>query len=170
MAEILGIISVIVSLILLWHETRQNRILGEISFEMTITQNRIMANQTIVNNADIWIRGYANDSLSSKEMGIFKAVIEDKNEFAFFRAGRYLKLDDDAFTNVIRADFVGFLHRNPGAGEVRKNHEVENISNRKSQAVQLVDSWFDRNDLIKILRILRARISLNAIAIVGYKV
>jgi hypothetical protein len=57
MAEILGIISVIVSLILLWHETRQNRILGEISFEMTITQNRIMANQTIVNNADIWIRG-----------------------------------------------------------------------------------------------------------------
>jgi hypothetical protein len=79
-------------------------------------------------------------------MGIFKAVIEDKNEFAFFRAARYLKLDDDALTNVIRADFVGFLHRNPGAGEVRKNHEVENISNRKSQAVQLVDSWFDRND------------------------
>lgn len=141
--EILGIISVIISLILLWQETRQNRILSEISFEMTITQNRIIANQTITNHAEVWIRGCANDSLGPEEIVIFKAMVEDKNELAFYRVARYLMLDDDESANVIEADFVGFLHRNPGARKFWKNNEEINISNRRALEVELVDSWYE---------------------------
>ena len=141
--EIIGMIAVIVSLILVWQEMKQNRILSEISFEMTITQNRIIANQTIANNADIWLRGCANDSLSNKEMVIFKAMIEDKNELAFYRVNRYYKLNDELSAKVIEADFIGFLHRNPGAREVWRNHEEGIISNRKGLDVHLVDFWYD---------------------------
>lgn len=142
-SEILGILAVIVSLILVWQEMRQNRILSEISFEMTITQNRIIANQTIANNADIWFRGCANDSLSTKEKIIFEAMIEDRNELAFYRVNRYYKLNDELSAKVIEADFIGFLHRNPGARKVWRNHEEEVISNRRLLDVHLVDFWYD---------------------------
>ena len=99
--ETLGIISVIITLILVWQEMRQNRILSEISFEMTITQNKIIANQAIANNADIWIRGCANDSLGTKEMAVFEAMIEDRNEFAFYRVNRYYNLNDALSARVI---------------------------------------------------------------------
>lgn len=141
--ETLGIISVIISLILVWQEIRQNRILSEISFEMTITQNRIMANQGIANNADIWTRGCASDSLSIKEKAIFDAMIEDRNELAFYRVNRYYKLNDELSAKVIEADFVGFLHRNPGARNVWRNHEEEIVSNRRLLGVHPVEFWYD---------------------------
>ena len=140
--EALGMIAVIISLILVWQEMRQNRVLSEISFEMTITQNKIIANQTIANNADVWFRGCANDSLSANEELIFQAMIEDKNELAFYRVNRYYHLNDESSAKVIEADFIGFLHRNPGARKVWRTHEEAIIANRAKLDVHLVDVWY----------------------------
>ncbi len=141
--ETLGIISVIITLILVWQEMRQNRILSEISFEMTITQNKIIANQAIANNADIWVRGCANDSLSAIEIAIFEAMIEDRNELAFYRVNRYYNLNDALSAKVLEADFIGFLHRNPGARQVWRDHEEVMIANRRVLDVHSVEFWHD---------------------------
>jgi hypothetical protein len=70
-------------------------------------------------------------------------MIEDRNELAFYRVNRYYKLNDELSAKVIEADFIGFLHRNPGARKVWRNHEEEVISNRRLLDVHLVDFWYD---------------------------
>lgn len=141
--EMLGIIAVVISLVLVWLETRQNRILAEVNFEMTITQNRILANQNIVNYPDIWVKGCANDSLSPEEAVIFRAMIDDKNALFLYKVSKAIKLGDPATMSVEMADFVDFLYRNPGARAVWSEMEETLVLGRQKQNVPYVaGDWY----------------------------
>ncbi len=150
--EILGIVAVVISLLLLRQEIVQNQVLAEINYEMTITQNRIIANQTIAEHSDIWVRGCANDSLSIEEMVIFKAMIDDRNTLAFYNAIKGTRLYDTIMASIELADFAGFLHENPGARKVWKQYEEKVISNRKILGSPSSDLWY--TEVTKALEIL----------------
>ena len=142
--EIFGIVAVVISLILVWKETKQNRILAEINFEMTITQNRILANQTIADHPDIWVKGCVADSLSAGEAAIFKAMIDDKNALSLYKVSKAIKLSDYNTLWVEMADFVDFLHQNPGARQVWTDIETTLVSGRKRQHVPYVaNEWYE---------------------------
>lgn len=142
--EIIGITTVIVSLILVWQEIKQNRILAEINYEMIITQNRIMANQTMVTQPGVWVRGCAKDSLSTEEKVIFRAMIEDKNALAFYKWVKALRLKDSPTMWIEVADFVGFLHENPGARAVWMDMEGSLVASRQKQGTPYTgNDWYE---------------------------
>lgn len=140
--EILGIVAIVYSLILVREEIVQNQQLAEINYEMTITQNRMMANQTITKHPDIWLRGCANDSLSNQEMVVFKAMIDDWNTLTFYNAGRGYRLNQTWLSSIYLTDFAGFLHENPGARKVWKQYEEKKISDRKVLGSITADFWY----------------------------
>lgn len=140
--EILGIISVVISLFLVWQETQQNRMLAEANFDLLIAQNTILANQTITQYPDIWRRGCANDSLTTKEMTIFRAMIENKNDVAFYRIIKSLRLKAFDSSHSDWADFVGFLHQNPGARKVWMEREESFNNYRAILEVKGANTWY----------------------------
>lgn len=141
--EVLGIIAVVISLILVWIETKQNRILAEINYEMTITQNRVMANQTIASHPEVWVKGCANDSLSKEDMAIFRAMVDDRNAIAYYKVVKGVRLQNYSSMRVDIADFVNFLNQNPGAKAVWLDMEESLIASRKKQnAPDIANDWY----------------------------
>lgn len=139
--EVAGIVAVVLSLLLLWKETEQNRILAEANFDLMIAQNSLLANQTISENPDVWLKGCVNDSLSPEEMVIFKAMVENKNDVTYYRIIKSLRLKESYASHSDWADFVGFLHRNPGAKKIWMQREETLDSNRKSLNVNS-NKWY----------------------------
>lgn len=140
--EMIGITAVVFSLFFLWKETEQNRILAEANFDLMIAQNNMLVNQTIVEHPDVWMRGCANDSLSAKEMVIFKAMVISRNDLAYYRVVQSLRLKEKGTSQAAWADFVGFLHDNPGARKVWTEREETLYSYREQLNLQGIVSWY----------------------------
>jgi len=147
--EIIGIIAIVISLFLVWREMEQNRILAEANFDLMIAQNSLLANQTIAENPDVWLRGCTNDSLSSDEMVIFKALVANKNDVAYYRVIKSLRLKESYASHSDWADFVGFLHQNPGAREIWSKREETLNTYRQNLKVEGTNSWY--RDIIETL-------------------
>ncbi len=133
--ETFGILAVVVSLFLVWQETQQNRTLAEANFDLMITQNVLLANQTIAAYPSIWLRGCAGDSLSAEEKIIFETMVHNKADLAFFRIIKSMRLKEYNSSTIDFVDFVGFLHRNPGAKAVWSKREETLTFYRKKQYV-----------------------------------
>jgi len=140
--EMIGITAVVVSLFFVWKETEQNRILAEATFDLMIAENSLLANQTITEHPDVWMRGCANDSLSAEEMVIFKAMVINKNDVTFYRVVQSLRLKETGTSQSSWADFVGFLHDNPGARKVWTEREETLNSYRKQLNLQEANTWY----------------------------
>ena len=110
---------------------------------MTITQNTILANQTISNNSDIWRRGCANDTLHAREMVIFKRMVDDQNSITFFRVLKGVRLDDLSTVGIEVVDFARFLCHNPGARKVWEERETNLIASREMLGVSKNDFWYN---------------------------
>jgi hypothetical protein len=140
--EMIGITAVVISLFLVWKETEQNRILAEANFDLMIAQNSLMANQAIAEYPDVWLRGCANDSLSPEELIIFKAMVINKNDVTFYRIIKSMRLKETGTSQSDWADFVGFLHDNPGARKVWAEREETLISYREELNIPGVNTWY----------------------------
>ncbi|MCB0667939.1 MAG: hypothetical protein KDC80_19065 [Saprospiraceae bacterium] len=140
--EIIGIVSVVISLVLVWKEMEQNRILAEANFDLMITENSLLANQTIAENPDVWLRGCADDSLSAPELVTFKAMVVNKNDVTFYRVVKSLRIKETGTSQSDWAEFVGFLHDNPGARKVWTEREKTLSAYREKMGMAGINTWF----------------------------
>ena len=141
-AELLGIITIVISLLLVGQELKQNRQIALADSDMVYTQNTILANQQIAQYPDIWLRGNAGDSLTSAEAVIYETLLANKNDLFILKHAQALRLKDPENAYTLSIDFIGFLHRNPGARKVWAERELLLIRNRERFGVDLAEGWY----------------------------
>ena len=81
--------------------------------------------------ADIWVKGNAGENLTVTEAAIYKNLIWNRENRAFWKSGVFRRLG--SALDIPVAEFVMFLHQNPGARKQWKQDHEDAMAYKKAQ-------------------------------------
>jgi hypothetical protein len=113
-AEFAGITGIILSLVFVGLQLRQEHRFANAERGFSIAQSYYEELNGRIENAAVWVKGNAGvDELSPTESVIYDALIRKRFTFAFW--GTYASRQLGVTRDVGIHDFAAFLHENPGA-------------------------------------------------------
>ena len=156
-AELIGIASIVASLVFVGLEMRQARHLALADGQMTAS-TAVMAYQSLIaSHPSIWNRGKAGESLNEEDAAIFESLVVASNDLAFSRVAFSSFLDNQPDREFAVHDFASFLFENPGAYRVWVSREMRLDKNRKflSEKGNIYSFWVEsvNRDLAKLEKI-----------------
>ena len=122
-AEFLGITAVVASLVFVGLQLRQAQDIAIAEMNASGVANTLEEYNAVMENVDVWIRGNADENLTSAEAEIYLRLLTNMNNRFYFivQQQERLGVGDDAVLDV--AEFAGFLYENPGARRVWRARE-----------------------------------------------
>lgn len=135
-AELIGIAAIVASLIFVGLQMRQSQSIAMSDGNLANAANRIERNTSILENSEIWVRGNQGQDLDEKDAVVFRYLVQNVVDTAFFEIVRLRRMGEDGIADSIVADFSAFLFKNPGARRIWSEDEMET---RKYRAL-LTDS------------------------------
>jgi len=101
--------------------------------------------------ADVWVKGNAGEPLTDAEASIYKNLIRNRTNRVFWEGIAFNRLG--AAQNIALANFVTFLHQNPGArSQWEKNDDVATLY-RKAQYPDYEPGDFGKNIRAQLSRL-----------------
>jgi hypothetical protein len=113
-AELIGISAILASLIFVAMQLRQEEELLQVEMRAAMVANTVSINQSIIENADVWVRGNNGEELDPAESVIHARLVNNVNDFMFQNRQTFLGIEPQ-YEEQILAQFAGFLADNPGA-------------------------------------------------------
>ncbi len=131
-AELIGILSIVASLIFLNLQMRQSEKIAMAELFSANTSAQIDLQALLSQYSDVWIRGKSDEPLSPAVAAIFENLIRVVNDYAFFSFASFQQMFGDrvASEDVNMPDFAVFLYENPGALRVWEEREERLIKYR----------------------------------------
>ena len=122
-AEFLGITAVVASLVFVGLQLRQAQDIAIAEMNASGVANTLEEYNAVMENVDVWMRGNADENLTSAEAEIYLRLLTNMNNRFYFivQQQERLGVGDDAVLDV--AEFAGFLYENPGARRVWRARE-----------------------------------------------
>jgi len=122
-AEFLGITAVVASLVFVGLQLQQAQDIAIAEMNASGVANTLEENNAVMDNVDVWMRGNADENLTSAEAEIYLRLLTNMNNRFYFivQQQERLGVGDDAVLDV--AEFAGFLYENPGARRVWRARE-----------------------------------------------
>jgi hypothetical protein len=145
--EVTGVASIVASLIFVGLQFKQAEAIARAELWTTSLANEIEYEQVFIDNANVWTRGNAGDSLSAGENEVFRRLVLLANDRALkgYVANKELGLlgGDEQEVPML---FASWLTRNPGALEVWRDREFKLQRDRRSVDPNLppVHPWVAR--------------------------
>jgi len=129
--EIIGITAIVASLLFVGLQLKQEREIAIVELDMGALAGWSDAANLIATNSDLWVKGNAGEKLNAAEAATYFEIISliNTRKFGEYRANMELGRVDDA--RIIRQDWSGFLHQNPGARQVWLDREMNLIRYRQ---------------------------------------
>jgi hypothetical protein len=115
-AELIGIVAIVASLLFVGMELQQQQRMAVNEAGFNLVENGREVTNTIIEHADIWLKGNAGEELERVEAEVYRELIRLDWARAFWTAATQQGVGLDL--NVAIHDFAAFLHRNPGARRV----------------------------------------------------
>lgn len=122
-AELVGIFAVVASLVFVALQLKQSQAIALAEMYGAVATVATEETGMVIDNADIWRRGNANEHLTPTEAIIYAQLIRSINDRFWFRGqqlrelGRVKQADNDL------AEFAAFLFENPGARQAWRSRE-----------------------------------------------
>ena len=113
-AELIGIFAILASLIFVALQLRQEEELLQTEMRAAMVANTVSINESIIQNADVWVRGYNGEELDPAESVIHARLITNVNDYMFQVRQTFLVTEPQSEEHIL-AEFAGFLADNPGA-------------------------------------------------------
>lgn len=122
-AEFLGITAVVASLVFVGLQLRQAQDIAIAEMNASGVANTLEEYNAVMENVDVWMRGNADENLTSAEAEIYLRLLTNMNNRFYFivQQQERLGVGDEAVLDV--AEFAGFLYENPGARRVWRARE-----------------------------------------------
>ena len=122
-AEFLGITAVVASLVFVGLQLRQAQDIAIAEMNASGVANTLEEYNAVMENVDVWMRGNADENLTSAEAEIYLRLLSNMNNRFYFTVQQQERLGvgDEAVLDV--AEFAGFLYENPGARRVWRARE-----------------------------------------------
>jgi len=124
-AELVGILAIVASLIFVGLQMQQSQRIALSDHYIQSVANQIAADDAIAEHPDIWVRGNAGENLEAEEMAIFAGLVRNLADIAYYtiEVDRAMGQEDAADIDVM--EFALYVYENPGAYEVWLNREEE---------------------------------------------
>ena len=114
-AELVGIVAIVASLIFVGFQMKQTSDIAQNEVSLGIYATSIDISNQMSEHADIWIRGSRGDVLDETEAFIFSNLMQNLNNDAFFIRGMRTQLGGSKSLSIEVYNFARILHENPGA-------------------------------------------------------
>jgi len=117
-AELVGIAAIVVSLIFLGLQLKQNQDIAVSEINASHHASLVELNNGIADHASVWFRGNTGLDLDQAEMVVYQRLLDNLGEQHRIQ-WRHDRLFRTGFAgNTEEQEFAIFLHRNPGARDV----------------------------------------------------
>jgi len=114
-AESIGVITIILSLIFVGLQLKQSQLIGQNEIELSHLEARIVAIGQINDQINVWVRGLAAEKLSVDDAAVFENLLININDITYTASMSHFNLGGNDDARMLIEDFAIFLHRNPGA-------------------------------------------------------
>jgi hypothetical protein len=135
-AELVGIVVIVTSLIFVGLEMRQSQKIALAEIEASFVSASVEIESLISSNSKVWTRGIADEELDDSDAAIFESILValSNRNWSTQEQMRLLDRHDAADSNVHR--FAAYLHRRPGLRRAWAEREANMKSDR-----DLLDPW-----------------------------
>jgi hypothetical protein len=141
-AELVGIASIVASLIFVGLQLKQDRELGMADITSARTESAVALTQLVTENRELWIRGLAGEELSKVDEMIFFAIAETIETYLFEEWSNLGQIGEDEFADTVLKDYAHQIYTYPGLrriwdedGERLQAQESMNLGNAFRTAV-----------------------------------
>ena len=143
--EFVGLVALVVSLVFVGLQMRQTNDLAYMELDTTMVGIMAETADLVAENADVWVKGNAGETLSAAESAIYGELISAVNTRHVVAESQASQLGRRDIANLIRRDWAAFLHQNPGARQVWLAREDNLIEYRRLIAPDDLDfsGWRD---------------------------
>jgi hypothetical protein len=114
-AELVGIVAIVASLIFVGMQLRQSKLIALAEVEGTITSASIEMTDLMSENLGVWAKGIADEQLDASEEEVFVGIVAALSDRANSLQRQLRLLGDDETADSVVHEFAAFLHQRPGA-------------------------------------------------------
>ena len=123
--QVVGIFALVASLVFVGLQMRQARDVAISAGNLANAANKIERNNVIIENPDVWVRGSSGEDLDQNDEAVFRNIVRNAIDVAFFEVVRTRRLGANDIADSIIADFSAFLFKNPGARRIWMEEEQD---------------------------------------------
>lgn len=145
MAEFVGISAVVLSLVFVGFQMRQTNDVAFMELDATMVGIKVDIADLVAANSELWVTGNAGRELNAVESVVYAELISAVNTRWVVLESHASRLGRDDIADLIRRDWAGFLHQNPGARRVWLSQEETLIKYRRLLAPEAEDFSFWRD-------------------------
>jgi hypothetical protein len=113
-AELVGIIAVLATLILIWAQLRQTQVIAVAELNVSLVQARVDMSGLMTEHSDVWLRGSVGDSLTAVERVTFEEIAATLDTRWFVEHRQMLRLGEVEQAEALLNDYSAYLHERPG--------------------------------------------------------
>ena len=114
-AESVGITAIVVSLVFVGIQLRQDRDLTQVSTFGSMTESANALSDLVHNNSEVWVRGLKGEDLTDAEMAIFMSLVRAVEARYMNWIVRWQAAGDERFDAEIHArNFAFYIYMYPG--------------------------------------------------------
>jgi hypothetical protein len=158
MAELVGVLALVVSLIFVGLQMRQTNDVAFMELDVAMMGMAVDTAELIAENSDVWVRGNAGEELSASENAVYSETLFSINTRMVVMESHASQLGRDDTAYLIRRDWAAFLHQNPGARRAWLAREDNLIKYRRMLAPDAPDFSTWREAILSELAILDQQI------------
>jgi len=114
-AELIGIAALVASLVFVGIQIQQSQTIALAETNTAGTGNWSQRLDSINAHADVWYRGASGQKLQGADEIVFSNLVATYSTEVFMNWTRLVQLGEEEIAELLRQDFVAFLHQNPGA-------------------------------------------------------
>ena len=135
-AELVGIVALVASLIFVGLEMRQSQKIALAEIEASFVSASVELERLISDNSEVWARGIADEELDDSDAVIFESILValSNRNWSMQHQMRLVDRGEMADQNVHK--FAAFLHRRPGLRRAWAEREANMKADR-----DLLDPW-----------------------------
>jgi hypothetical protein len=145
-AELLGMVAIVASLIFVGLQLRQSQRIALAEMEVANSSASIELASLLSDHAEVWVRGIAGDELEGSDAEVFKSIVITLADNAYSEQKQFRLLGDDRLADAKVHEFAAYLHDRPGARRAWTEREAS-LKNSRSLlnplAVEVVSEYVD---------------------------
>jgi hypothetical protein len=143
-AELIGIFSILASLIFVALQLDKEEELLELEMRNYMVASAVAVNAQIIENADIWVRGNAGADLNQTELTTYELLLTSVNDQAFHTTGIFNKIEPE-YVEQILSMYAGFLSENPGAYQtwIKRENRLNAYRTAVDPSETITTEWID---------------------------
>jgi hypothetical protein len=137
-AELVGVVAIVASLIFVGLEMRQSQNIALAEIEASFVSASVEIESLISDNSEVWARGIADEELDDSDAAIFESILValSNRNWSMQYQMRLLDRHENADANV--HEFAAYLHRRPGLRRAWAEREANLKADR-----ELLTPWSD---------------------------